>query len=154
MLLKRNQRGNGITKHYLYPTWVDMMRRCCSKNHPKYKYYGGRGIIVCEAWKDSVTFLTYCDEVLGPRPPGYSLDRIDNSKGYILGNIRWASKSEQMKNRRSYGKGYTYSKQRCKWKVQWNVDGKTTHYGAYDTEEEARKRAKETCPRGPEGYKW
>ena len=150
MLLTRK----GITKHYLYHTWVQMKARCYDKNHPVYKHYGGRGIIVCDEWHDSVAFIKYCEEVLGPRPPGYTLDRIDNSKGYILGNIRWASRSEQNRNRRSFGKGYTYSKQQRKWMVQWWVDGKRFYHGLYKTEEEAKKKAKQTCPQGPEAYRW
>jgi len=150
MLLTRE----GITKHYLYRSWAQIKARCCNKNHPTYKHYGGRGITLCDEWKDSVAFITYVEEVLGPRPDGYTLDRIDNSKGYIPGNVRWASMSEQQKNRRSYGKGYTYSKRHRKWLVQWWVDGKRFYHGIYKTEKEARNKAKETCPRGPEAYKW
>jgi len=153
MLLTRK----GISKHPLYNTWVGMMQRCYNKNHTAYKHYGGRGIIVCDEWHDSVAFITHCEEVLGPRPPGHTHDRIDNDGNYELVNSRWASKSEQMKNKRSYGKGYRYDKLLCgsrKWKVQWTIGGKVIYYGTYKTEEEAKKRAKETCPQGPENYSW
>jgi len=150
MLLTRE----GITKHYLYDTWRSMKQRCSDKSRVEYKYYGGRGIILCDEWKDSVAFITYVEEALGPRPDGYTLDRIDNNKGYIPGNVRWASMSEQNRNKRSWGKGYTFHKRIRKWMVQWNVGGKQCYYGTYKTEEEARIRAKETCPQGPEAYRW
>lgn len=75
-----------------------MRRRCLDPNHAKYADYGGRGITVCEAWAES--FESFFDHI-GLRPgPGYSLDRINNDRGYEPGNVRWATASQQNKNRR------------------------------------------------------
>lgn len=66
-----------------------------------YPSYGGRGITVCAEWQTPANFYAYLDE-LGPCPPNYSLDRIDNNGNYEPGNIRWASQSEQNSNRNPY----------------------------------------------------
>lgn len=68
--------------------------RCQNPKHISYAYYGGRGITF-----EIATFEEFFKEV-GPRPTGCSLDRIDNAKGYVLGNIRWATLQEQAANRR------------------------------------------------------
>ena len=94
-----NWRG-GVSSHYLYWTWHGMMQRCYYQSHKRYEYYGGRGIKVCPQWQDSKVFLEFCDTVLGERPDGYSLDRIDNDGDYEPGNVRWADQSTQLKNRR------------------------------------------------------
>jgi hypothetical protein len=91
----------GVKNHYLYGTWRGMMTRCFNKSHKSYENYGGRGIEVCPQWHDSKVFLEFCDTVLGQRPEGHSLDRIDNDKGYFPGNVRWASAKDQANNRRS-----------------------------------------------------
>jgi len=82
-----------------------MNRRCKDPKHRKWKDYGGRGIEVCERWRDS--FEAFFADV-GSRPAGmngrraaYSLERIDNAAGYAHGNVRWATKSEQSQNQRS-----------------------------------------------------
>jgi hypothetical protein len=63
----------------------------------------GRGITVCDEWRDDpFSFYRYLDEVLGPCPPGHSIDRVDNDGNYEPGNIRWASQSEQVRNSRRY----------------------------------------------------
>ena len=78
-----------------YKAWDGMLQRCTNINSDKYKGYGGRGIVVCEQWKDFRIFL----KDLGIRPAGTSLDRINNSKGYEPSNCRWATAKEQALNR-------------------------------------------------------
>jgi len=76
-----------------------MLARCYNPNHPKYPLYGGRGITVCDRWRDSVeNFLSDMGEV----PPGHTLDRIQTNGNYTPENCRWATPSQQSFNRRAY----------------------------------------------------
>lgn len=77
--------------------WANMLQRCFNPRHPSYKRYGGRGITVCLEWRGtSHAFLVY----MGPRPgPEYSIDRIDNDGNYEPGNVRWATREQQIANR-------------------------------------------------------
>jgi hypothetical protein len=81
-----------------------MHARCNNSDSHAYKDYGGRGIKVCEEWSYSdegfVAFLTHVWNALGPPPPGCSIDRIDNNRGYEPGNIRWATHKQQARNTR------------------------------------------------------
>lgn len=85
------------TKHELYGMWKGMWQRCTNPNHEKYKHYGGRGITVCETWKD---FWVFVSDV-GPRPEGYLLERENNDASYSKDNCLWAPYSVQARNKRN-----------------------------------------------------
>lgn len=91
---------HGVSGHPLYETWHAMMARCNNPNARSFKNYGGRGITVWEPWQDAAAFIEWVEQTLGPRPAGHTLDRIDNDNGYEPGNVRWATHSEQARNRR------------------------------------------------------
>jgi hypothetical protein len=90
-----DSKHGGLTTEYRI--WSGMLSRCRNPNHEAWKYYGGRGIVVCDRWLKYENFLAD----MGRRPSfEYTLDRIDNDDGYYLENCRWATRSEQNKNQR------------------------------------------------------
>lgn len=92
---------SGFSSHPLYHTWSSMIARCYNTNNPAFVDYGGRGIQVYQNWVDSPDrFFRWVESNLGPKLEGYSLDRIDVYGNYVPGNLRWATASEQVNNRR------------------------------------------------------
>ncbi len=81
-----------------YTTWIKMKDRCFNQNHMYYKYYGGKGIYVCNEWR--LDFLTFLQD-MGRRPGlEYSIDRIDSDKPYTKENCRWILKTENTRRAR------------------------------------------------------
>jgi hypothetical protein len=80
----------------LYGVWQSMRRRCLTPTTNQFADYGGRGIKICEEWDSFEQFA----KDMGERPPGYTLERVDNDGDYGPSNCKWASRKEQQRNQR------------------------------------------------------
>jgi len=91
-------RTHGKSKTPLYRVWRGMIQRCEDANSPHFKYYGGRGIAVCAEWRSS--FEAFERDMAAGYRAGLSIDRVDNDRGYSASNCRWATDTQQSRNRR------------------------------------------------------
>jgi hypothetical protein len=133
-----------------YKVWAGLVRRCHNPNEKLFAYYGARGVTVCDEWRGPGGFIRFLEH-MGLRPSsGHSVDRIDNSKGYEPGNVRWATKIEQMNNmstnRRITIDGET--KTLAQWVAVYGAVYKTVHkritYKGWDIKKallESKRRA-------------
>lgn len=80
-----------------YNSWHSAKQRCGNEHNKRWKHYGGRGITMCERWRES--FENFLAD-MGPRPAGKTLDRVNNNGNYEPGNCRWATTKEQRANQR------------------------------------------------------
>jgi hypothetical protein len=75
-----------------------MIRRCINSKHRHYSYYGGQGIKIWAPWLDPAAFISAITVLLGDRPEGYTIDRINPHEGYYEWNVRWADPKTQRRN--------------------------------------------------------
>lgn len=89
---------HGFARSKIYRIWCTMRRRCFDPNNWAYKYYGGRGIKVCNEWLDPTTFIfwSFCNGY----KEGLHLDRINTNGNYEPSNCRWVTPLENMNNKR------------------------------------------------------
>lgn len=132
---------HGQTHIRLYSTWENMIQRCHNSNNLRYKDWGGRGIKVCDEWREFEPFRDWAFK------NGYSdklsIDRINNDGNYEPSNCRWVDNITQMRNTRtpctntSGVKGVTFYRRTGKWIAQIGVNKKMIRLGYYNTIEDA-----------------
>lgn len=124
----KDQAKHSMSGGYTYQSWKCMKSRCYDKNHKDYPSWGGRGITVCDSWRES--FIDFYKD-MGERPRGHTIDRINNEGNYEPKNCRWALAKMQSNNtRKNYYIEYMGRTQTAK---QWaeelgNVEYKTILY--------------------------
>lgn len=96
-LVSRPNLTHGRRSHKNYSSWKSMLGRCLNAGNQDYALYGGRGIGVCERWRDINNFIAD----MGEKPDGLSIDRINNEGNYEPGNCRWATTAQQADNTRN-----------------------------------------------------
>jgi hypothetical protein len=118
---------HGMSRTPEHESWRSLKKRCLCKTCKAYKYYGGRGITVCERWRDS--FENFLAD-MGPKPsPKHSIDRINVNGNYEPSNCRWATWSQQVINRNKMGSnssgitGVHWDKKSQRWSAQIRIGG-------------------------------
>ena len=133
---------HGMTHSPEYNAWLGMKARCYKKTYQHYNRYGGRGIKVCDEWKNN--FMQFYKD-MGEKPaPNYQLDRIDNDGNYCKENCRWVTPSQNCYNRTRYHNktgftGVSKNTSSGKYSAWYSLNRKHIQVGTFETPEEAYK---------------
>lgn len=133
-----------LRHRYIYLVWVAMRQRCFNPQNKDYKYYGGRGIAVCDKWNNPKPFIKWAVEHGWKR--GLEIDRINNNKDYTPDNCRFATRSGNTLNSRlirsdnsSGFRGVHWDKTKKKYFARLQLNGKRHYLGSFPTAIEAAK---------------
>ena len=133
---------HGMTTSLEYKVWEGIKARCENENTPNYNNYGGRGIMVCKEWSESFEKF-YADMGKRPNKGRYTIERKDNDGNYESNNCKWATYTEQSRNKRPRTNsllginGIDWIKRLCKYRVRISIDGKSIHIGCFKSLEDA-----------------
>lgn len=140
----RFKKQHGLRRHILYRIWSNIKDRCYNPNNYAYKDYGGRGIKVCDEWKnDFKLFYDYMMALPNILKKGYSIDRINNDGNYEPGNLRIADSHIQATNARIHSDnktgypGVTFRKDVSKYRSRIRVYGNLIDLGTHMWPEDA-----------------
>lgn len=142
-LLQQARTHHGLSKHPLMKRWDAMIGRCYRSNVKYYYNYGGRGITVCEEWKNN--FKSFYDwSIANGYDDGLTIDRIDNDGNYEPSNCRWVTRTVQSRNTRklfssntSGYRGAIFMKKNKKWCSKITINDKSVHIGVFNSAQEA-----------------
>ena len=130
---------HGLSATRAYRAWKRMKGRCYNKNATGFKYWGGRGIGVCERWRND--FVAFFAD-MGDCPAGRSLDRVDNDADYSPSNCRWASSHEQNNNKRAVPAGSSgvpgVHRIKDRWQARITINSIKMYFGTFSTVGEAQ----------------
>lgn len=119
-----NNLRHGMTQSREHHAWSGAIQRCENPKHNRYRYYGGRGISMCPAWRHS--FERFLAD-MGPCPPNHSLERIDRDGDYAPHNCKWTTAVEQANNKSNsrfitvHGKRMTMAETARAYGIKYNV---------------------------------
>ena len=132
------KKTHGMTNSKNYKRWTAMKTRCRNINSSAYVNYGGRGIYISDEFLNHFEkYSYYIDNLENAHKDGYTIDRIDNDRGYERGNLKWSSNREQGLNRRK-SEYVGVRKSGSRFRYARTIDGKYVSFGTYDTIDEAK----------------